>query len=296
MSHFSITVPADDAGAIRAAAEFFADRCGCLVEPKPRKLDYIEPTEQMTAIINNHAKSKIVDVTNIGIHCEGQSGQELIDKALTEIEHGVAATFDSVDVATVFKEAAVNPGWKNGSQPLATPPILGMGVNLTGGVTDAIIAINPTLAGLDTTVLPPAPVTLANGIPWDERIHSSSKTTMKAAPHGWKPKKQPNTYTTKESWLAYIAEVEAELRAAVAVPAPPVTTVPIVSPTLPPPMPSIPPVMTYAGLTEAITRAGISPDAVQGALTQMGLASYPILATRPDLITQVASLLGVVRP
>jgi hypothetical protein len=171
----------------------------------------------------------------------------------------------------------------------------------------------------------PTPVELADGIPWDERIHAGSKTKMKAAPHGWKLKKQPAEYATKDSWLSYVAEVEAELRDVMSVSpptvamacgrvlgsAPPVNPVASLmaqdklehqldhpTPTVPP-VPTatiptgVPPSMTYAGLTEAITKAGIMPAAVQAALVGVGLTSYPTLATQPELIPQVAKLLGL---
>jgi hypothetical protein len=142
---------------------------------------------------------------------------------------------------------------------------------------------------------PPTPVELADGIPWDERIHAGSKTKMKAAPHGWKLKKQPGEYATKDVWLAYVAEVEAELRNVMAVSPPTVAMACGKILGSAPPVPPTPNMvtMTYAGLTEAITKAGIMPAAVQAALVGVGLISYPTLATQPELIPQVAKLLGL---
>jgi len=50
----------------------------------------------------------------------------------------------------------------------------------------------------------PEGVTLADGIPWDPRIHASSKTTLAKAPNGWKLKRGVSP--------ELVAEVEKELR------------------------------------------------------------------------------------
>jgi hypothetical protein len=262
MSHYSITVPADNPEAIRAAAEFFADRCGCLVEPKPQQdKGYTDVTSL------RHLAFPHLDSTKT-------TGQGLSNEALDEV-NAAGQIFKAGPGPVVL--TVPKPETDDGSPP-PLPPVM----TTAGGI------VPPPPA------TPPTTVELADGIPWDERIHSGSRTRMKAAPQGWKPKKQPSEYTTKEAWLQRVSEVEAELRAAMAVPAPPAHPAPPEAMAVPPthPAPPVSPTLTYAGLTEKITQAGIMPDAVQKALGEIGLTSYAVLAARPDLIPQMAQLLG----
>ena len=165
--------------------------------------------------------------------------------------------------------------------------------DVLGGVSE----LNPAALFNDSPIpVPPPPPTpptavslpptsgikLADGIPWDERIHAGSRAILSAVPNGWKRKPKPPEYATKEEWLAYVEKVEAELRAAVGITPPPV-----------------PPVQTglgwtYASLTEAITRNGFGPETIKGVLARIGLTAYPQLSARPDLIPQVAEFLGLI--
>lgn len=149
----------------------------------------------------------------------------------------------------------------------------------------------------------PEGVKLADGIPWDPRIHASSKATLATAPHGWKRKRKPADKTPEE-WSGYILSVEAELRAAMAA-APPIEdlpgvgTVPAVTEPLPgtgdPTNPLVPVVAqainTFAELNDAIISNGIDTAKVLEAVNAAGLAAYPLLAARPDLIPTVAAKL-----
>ena len=74
----------------------------------------------------------------------------------------------------------------------------------------------------------PEGVTLADGIPWDPRIHASSKTTLAKAPNGWKLKRGVST--------ELVAEVEKELRDVMAAS----PTKPIETTTAKPKIPTIP--------------------------------------------------------
>jgi uncharacterized membrane protein YkoI len=139
------------------------------------------------------------------------------------------------------------------------------------------------------------------GLPWDHRIHASSKAKLAKKPNGWKKKRGVDAET--------IAQVEAELREAMAAgPANPVVTTPTPSvfdtPTPAPaaatpatPAPAAAPagVTTFPALMAAMTGAGYtaaSPE-VTAALNSQGLQALPLLAARPDLIPAVALALGV---
>lgn len=153
-----------------------------------------------------------------------------------------------------------------------------------------------------TEQVAPAGVDLdGEGLPWDHRIHASSKAKLAKKPNGWKKKRGVDA--------EIIAQVEAELREAMAAsPANPVVTTPTPSvfdtPTPAPaaapatpatPAPATGAVTTFPALMAAMTGAGYtaaSPE-VTAALNAQGLQALPLLAARPDLIPAVALALGV---
>lgn len=137
------------------------------------------------------------------------------------------------------------------------------------------------------------------GLPWDARIHSNAEV-KKAATGLWKRRKN----LTDE----YVAQIEAELRELMAVPAggapaPDTATTATAAPTPPvPPTPSaqaaapVPPApgaasaepTTFAELMRWVTghvgAKNLEQSHVQVALREIGLKSLPDLNTRPDLI------------
>ena len=124
-----------------------------------------------------------------------------------------------------------------------------------------------------------------NGLPWDGRIHASTKT--KTVNGAWKNKRGVD----KE----VLAQVETELKGVMAIPTP--GAVAEVAPT-PAPVTEIPPaapggITTFPALMTAITANSISPEVVLGAVQAVGLQSFPLLAARTDLIPQVAERLGL---
>lgn len=148
---------------------------------------------------------------------------------------------------------------------------------------------------------PPVPATSLDsaGLPWDERIHSSSKNTV--ADGTWRRKRGVDE--------ALVASVEAELRAlvgnapAAGAGAPTVESAPIapVPPQVPPvaPVPAASGPTTFKELTDwllGLTKAGkISPTdvtlVIQG-LGVEGVSMLPHLANRLDLIPEVAAKLA----
>ena len=168
--------------------------------------------------------------------------------------------------------------------------------------TAATIFKNPA----DNATPAPAGVTLANGLPWDERIHGAGKKTLAKAPHGWKYKRGVSD--------EMIATVEAELRAVMAIPPAgtvaavqptPINTpvavdpnvtqspVPVADSTTVTPATSASAITTLPALMQAATKAGKTPADMLAAVTKQGLASVALLGARPDLIPAVAADLGV---
>lgn len=202
-------------------------------------------------------------------------------------------------------------------------------------VTDAAAIFGATppnlpaapLASVPAPVAAPAPNTNSvqldkNGLPWDGRIHASTKT--KVADGSWKMRRGVED--------AEVARVEAELRQvmgtapvpnAAASPVAPVPAAPIAAPPSPPAAPSAPnvPSPTVPGNAPVVSAATIAASAPpssaltfpqlvpkitaavqQGRLTQQqvlaacnanGLPSLPMLAARPDLVGAVAAALGL---
>lgn len=172
----------------------------------------------------------------------------------------------------------------------------------------------PTNANAAQVVAPPT-ANLAGGVeldkaglPWDGRIHASTKTKTK-----------PGLWTAKRGVdPALVVTVEAELRqimaaapavapaAPVAPPAPPAAPVaPVASPQAPaapvaPPAPPAAPVAGGAdprqmfvglvGRTSAAIGAGkVTQDEVTAICAKHGAAALPLLANRLDLVAQVAA-------
>lgn len=138
----------------------------------------------------------------------------------------------------------------------------------------------PVTAG--ETVPPPPPLD-SRGLPWDARIHASSRSQV--ADGSWRNRKCPADQT-KESWDQYIAQVEAELKGVMSVPTPAAVPTPTEAPAPPAAVPISTP-LSFADLTAKITSSGISFDLVTAAVNKVGLPAYPALLNRPDLIPAV---------
>ncbi len=169
-------------------------------------------------------------------------------------------------------------------------------------------------------VVPPPPVSSgaavaldAEGLPWDARIHSSSRG--RTAKDCWARRRN----TPYETWEAVRAELRQVMAAPAAVPvapvetyvveqpvidaatafAPPVATVPVavpVPPTPPAPVATAPAMPDVTGVTDLLVRitgaqaAGtVSVDQVQAAVTLCGLTSLRDLMNRPDLVPTVSA-------
>lgn len=121
------------------------------------------------------------------------------------------------------------------------------------------------------------------GLPWDARIHSGAKS--KLANGNWKLARGVDP--------VLVTQVEAELYRSRSAPAPAATPVP--------PAPSVPTEDAPANFTTLVMRlsewqaAGrITKEQIAAAVNEHGIASLPLLATRPDLVPQVWSTVSKV--
>lgn len=132
------------------------------------------------------------------------------------------------------------------------------------------------------------------GLPWDARIHAGTKTM-----------------TAKGVWTrrrgiedAVFNEVEAQLRAAMAIPAPAPTSNPWPFPTdsssvggaavTPPPVAAFPAMMEF--ITERIGTQRLTKEQVDAAVRSTGLESLNLVMSRPDLIPAIMEKLREVAP
>lgn len=151
----------------------------------------------------------------------------------------------------------------------------------------------------------------ADGLPWDGRIHSSSKKKL-AKTKQWKKRRKPNDQAESQ-WDAYVASVEAELRRVMqagphapveakqpepeqpAGPTPPPAAADKPAapsgPTPPPAATGTAEIKTLPELFRLITDNNIGDDRVMAAINAQGIESLPLLGARPDLIPAVAAAL-----
>ncbi len=232
-----------------------------------------------------------------------------------------AAPVPALSVSAGAGGAAVNPtlgaAAAFGKQPAPSTAVADQSPSAPAGPTAGVpmppTVPSPPAASDPTGFAPSEPAAQTNlaggveldsrGLPWDHRIHSSGKA--KVAAGTWKQKRGVDD--------AVIAAVEAELRAAMAVPGP-TAAAPVPPPagvplppapaTVPagavpiPPVPDIPaaaptpPVtagpLTFPQLMQKVTGAISSGRLTQAQVTTCvqttGLPSLALLASRPDLV------------
>ena len=135
--------------------------------------------------------------------------------------------------------------------------------------------IRPLNTGVDVDV---------TGIPWDGRIHASSRA--KIADGKWRTKRGVTD--------AQVATVQAELMNTWGSPNAPTPT-PTPTPTPPPPPATgVDPFLTLMkGVTAQFNTGAVTLERINEVLAPLGIPAMPALAKRPDLIPQVADALGV---
>lgn len=129
------------------------------------------------------------------------------------------------------------------------------------------------------------------GLPWDGRIHASTKT--KTVEGVWKKKRNLDP--------SFLASVVEELKATMSAPAPTASVVPPPPPptasVVPPPPPPIAPGLTFAEfmakVTSGVTEGAFTREDVAAACVAQGVPNLPGLINRPDLIPAVARELGL---
>jgi hypothetical protein len=124
----------------------------------------------------------------------------------------------------------------------------------------------------------------ANGFPWDERIHSGSKT--KDVKGFWK-------YLRGVDRDRLVPAVEAELMATYGEPLDDVPETTPVLATPPPPPAAASNVTTFAQLITGLTSKSVDEIRVNAVLANVGVRNLALLGARPDLIPEVARQLGL---
>lgn len=295
---------------LRAAAEFFAGLCNCLVEPRPVRDEGMTVNgigEQCGIRPYTFVADTITDSTynidNASIGATSSNPQTTPEPQVTVVETPSGTTTTTVygnqpfidptvihhvpnqcgkDPGSMFEQATRTPdpqAGKTGVVPhyelsrTGADPVPNLDGQTHGGqpVFNTAGPIPPPVALQPTEV-----VVDKSGIPWDERIHSAGKTML--ASGLFRMKKCPGNMT-KDAWEVYIAEVKEDLKKLMGVPTPP-----------PPPEGAI---LTLSALTEAILKAKKTPVDVQTVCSSMGLNGFPELGARPDLIPDVAAALGL---
>ena len=126
-----------------------------------------------------------------------------------------------------------------------------------------------------------------DGLPWDGRIHASSRA--KLANGKWRTKRGVTD--------AQVATIQAELRQTwnSKPAAAPVLETATVTPVSPPPVPTgVDPFLTLMkGVTAGYANGSISAERIQDILAPLGIPSLPMLTQRPDLIPAVATAFGI---
>lgn len=140
------------------------------------------------------------------------------------------------------------------------------------------------------------------GVPWDARIHASTKTKTKNGVWSRRKNVDDTTFDTIEA--ALLAGVGGDLDNE-DIPPPPASNVFTLAPTqteVPPPPPPTQPVTgetvtgsitTFSQLMVATNANGIAPADVRVAVEQVGLENIPALVGRQDLVPAVAAILGL---
>ena len=282
---YTITVP-DKPEALREAAEFFSRLAGEQVEAT----GYRDLTS-----------SKIVKMLNSkNVIMSSGGGTPTGPYQITEDPNERRALVGDAPVPDVvsFIPAPSVPDVPVVAPESPVPPVVSTVVEPAAVVPDAASVFG---ASLPSAILAPSADIDANGLPWDGRIHASTRT--KIADGSWKKRKRPADQYSEPEWTGYIGNIEQELRSVMALPtvAPaPVTplapkpVVPTVTYTRPEPTPPAPApgtIVSFAQLNVAITSNAIPFERVTEAINQVGLQAYPLLAARPDLVPAVAAIL-----
>lgn len=162
-------------------------------------------------------------------------------------------------------------------EPVASPEVVFGPVSTEGPIS----TVGPHLVVPATPVAPSIRSCDKDGLPWDERIHASSKTLN--ADGTWRKKRGVSD--------AEVTQVEAQLRGVMAIPAvpppPPVA-----------PAPAAPVVEDSEAFVKLVGRASaaiqggkLTQDQVTKCVESIGIPQLFLLGTRLDLVPQAAALI-----
>jgi hypothetical protein len=210
--------------------------------------------------------------------------------ATDAVTSGTSDDTPEPDAASVFGDP------KPETAPTSATGPAGPGETSTEAAVDATTENTQAGQPAESTETPPgidlAPsVNTGALIPWDARIHASSKAKLAKKPNGWKMKRGVSDELVDQ----VEAELIAAMKASPANPAESTPAPPAIEPTpAAPAQPAAPTgaVTTFPALMSAITSNKIDPATVTAAVNKAGLQSLPLLAARPDLIPTVAAELG----
>lgn len=210
----------------------------------------------------------------------------------------VAPTATSPEPTSVFAQAAAPSAAP--VIPAAPPTVSPAPIDSMSAALQADAQKLAAMGQSGAAVLPNGVELDVKGLPWDGRIHASSKA--KVADGSWRMKRGVDE--------ALVATVIAELKAAVSAPAsvlPPgsaaslpwpfATSAADVQPLLVTAVPPPPPTSAYAALMSRLTHhinvGDFKPQQVTDACISLGVPSVAALAAREDLVPSVALALGV---
>lgn len=143
-----------------------------------------------------------------------------------------------------------------------------------------------SITHVDTSIVHTLTELDAESLPWDSRIHASSKKKL-ARGGTWKLRRGVDP--------ALVEKVKAKLKSTMGAPVnTQVDTPPLPPPpTTPPPPPVTGEITTLPQLMEAALKAKKTPAELNAACEKCGVAGAPLLAARSDLIPAVAKVLGL---
>lgn len=206
-------------------------------------------------------------------------------------------------VAAASTTAPVAPSGTTAVPPAPTAPAL----------PPAVAAHAPTAPAVPTAPAPGAVTLDRDGLPWDVRIHASTKTLNKDGTWRQKRELDPNVRAAVEAELRQVLSANAAAAGATAAPAatpapsavplPPATAGAAAVPQPPSPAPAPAPAptaspseWTFAGLMEAVTphmmTGTIKQEHMLAALKQHGLSAVGQLSLAPAVTQHVAAELG----
>ena len=143
-----------------------------------------------------------------------------------------------------------------------------------------------------------ASVVDSQGLPWDNRIHS--RTRSKTSDGKWRYQRGVHDVivTTVEAELRIAAQIPVTAEPTPIIPVPPPAPVPYVQPAPVKPLIDLMPVNDFPALMNKITAAvnaqKITSQTVIDIVRECGLPSLPVVATRPDLIPSIMARIDAV--